>query len=367
MTARRRPGPAARASSPAGDSEKLVYCADADGRRRARAGSATSRPWSTAGPPRRHALGERGPARPRRTPADGRGRRHRAHPVPHRRARRRAAARGGAVLRRATPGRRRFVGDGRFPWCPDHRAHAGREPRRSATSCSCATRCPTASRRVDPRWRPDDDSSCPPPTSGTRCPCRSGGADGFATVATAYTFDGLVDGREHLALGLAATRPRSPTPEIRPGAAAQRVPDRRRARQPALRLRTTAARVDRAARPRPAATCCTSGRRAGASGSTTSSTRTALQDTGLDTYQANVALGHGRRRARLRRRGPDAPRTRHRAAVRCSATTPTRPPSSTAAGLTDRRAGPDRRTPLAGERRLPRRQGRHGAHDLEVG
>ena len=38
-------------------------------------------------------------------------------------------------------------------------------------------------------------------------------ADGFATVATAYTFDRLVDGREHLALRLG--EPREPTPRSR--------------------------------------------------------------------------------------------------------------------------------------------------------
>ena len=34
-------------------------------------------------------------------------------------------------------------------------------------------------------------------------------ADGYTTTARVVTFDGLVDGREHLALGLGATRTRS--------------------------------------------------------------------------------------------------------------------------------------------------------------
>ena len=68
--------------------------------------------------------------------------------------------------------------------------------------------------------------------------------DGYATSAMVFSFDGLWDGREHLALGLgdwvravergaAGGRP--------PGTAAQRMPDRGRLRQPAVRLRTAAA------------------------------------------------------------------------------------------------------------------------------
>ena len=38
------------------------------------------------------------------------------------------------------------------------------------------------------------------PHPGDRCRC--GFADGYATTARVFTFDGLVDGREHLALGL---------------------------------------------------------------------------------------------------------------------------------------------------------------------
>ena len=62
------------------------------------------RPSSTAaGRATMRGLRER-PVRPRRPPADGRGRRHRAHPVPHRRPRRRAAPRRRPVLRRRPRG-----------------------------------------------------------------------------------------------------------------------------------------------------------------------------------------------------------------------------------------------------------------------
>ena len=75
-------------------------------------------------------------------------------------------------------------------------------------------------------------------------------ADGFATRARVFSFDGLVDGQEHLALGLGdrVSALRQPGRPAAAGAAAQRVPDRRRVRQPALRLRAPAARVGRADR-----------------------------------------------------------------------------------------------------------------------
>ena len=43
----------------------------------------------------------------------------------------------------------------------------------------------------------------------------------------------------------------------------------------------------------------------------------ALQDAGLDTYEANLALGHARGRARLHRRRADAARARRRPRSRC--------------------------------------------------
>ena len=83
--------------------------------------------------------------RPRRGAADGRGRRHRAHPVPGRRPRRRAAARRRAVLRRRLE--RPALRERRA--LPVERAAGARSsPRcaRSATWCCCATRSRPGSR-----------------------------------------------------------------------------------------------------------------------------------------------------------------------------------------------------------------------------
>ncbi len=74
--------------------------------------------------------------------------------------------------------------------------------------------------------------------------------DGYTTRARVLTFDGLIDGLEHLALGLGAVRrnvsaDRFARDRAAPGPAAQRVPHRRRLRQPTLRLRCAAPRSRR--------------------------------------------------------------------------------------------------------------------------
>ena len=76
-------------------------------------------------------------------------------------------------------------------------------------------------------------------------------------------------------------------------AAAQRVPDRRRLRQPALRLRRRSCASPSSDSTQQAGSCSTCGRRGAASASTPSSTPTCSRTHGLDTYEANVALGYG--------------------------------------------------------------------------
>ena len=120
-------------------------------------------------------------------------------------------------------------------------------------------------------------------------------ADGYATAARVLTFDGLVDGREHLALGLGRyAEALEPAPHRRPcpwsGRTASASPATCSAASVATAARSSARRSSGS--PKSAGTCCTCGRRAAASGCTASSTPTLLQDAGLDTYEANLALGH---------------------------------------------------------------------------
>ena len=117
--------------------------------------------------------------------------------------RRRAAARRRPVLRRRQP-RPTLRRRGRFPWDAGNRATLAEVRQiddvvllRYALSPRF---CPDPSRSADAtpvrRHRPQPGAPAAPARRGA------------ATTARAFTFDGLLDGREHLALGLGARAPR---------------------------------------------------------------------------------------------------------------------------------------------------------------
>ena len=170
----------------------------------------------------------------------------------------------------------RFVDDGPFPFTPSDRARLA-EVRQVGDAAllryALTDRCRELAEEVTV------PTTLPRATIRTQVTIPLRLADGYATTARAFTFDGLVDGREHLALGLgrvrgarcAMTRTADPRP------AAQRVPHRRRPRHPSAATAAPSCARRSAGSTAPAGTCCTCARRAAASASTPSSTPTSCR------------------------------------------------------------------------------------------
>ena len=197
-----------------------------------------------------------------------------------------------------------------------------------------------------------------------RLPIRLPG--GEPVRARVYTFDGLDDGREHLvvALGDRVLEPRPGPPavplvrlhsecltgDVLGSLRCDCGPQLRRGRHPDPR--------------RPAATWSTCGRRGGASGSTTRSTRTPCR-TRASTRSRPTGARVRRRRAQLRRRGADAAGPRRRA-DRPAHQQP-RQGRPAAGGRGPGGAVPaDGAAPVRGQRALPRREGRPRAPDARA-
>ena len=154
-------------------------------------------------------------------------------------------------------------------------------------------------------------------------------ADGWSTTARVVTFDGLADGREHLARGSAARPRRTP---YAAGARAQRVPDRRRPRQRAAATAARSCASRSSGSPTPAATCSTCARRAVGSGCTRSSTPTRSRTRAWTPTRPTSPSGTARTSATT---PPPRRCCRHwgSGASPCSPTTPTRPAQLTALGI----------------------------------
>ena len=247
----------------------------------------------------------------------------------------------------------RFVGDGDFPWNPDHRAtlaevrqigdvvlprHALVPILHELTGEPMADRLPEATIRT----------AVPVPLSF---------ADGYATTALAFTFDGLADGLEHVALGLGdrsdpTRRARTARPLRSSASTASASPGTSSGASGATAARSCARPSNGS--PRPGATCSTCGRRDAASASTPSSTPTSCRTRARHLPgQRGPRLRGGR--ARLRRRGPDAPRPRG-AESRPLTNNPDKADQLGRLGITDEPRR-DRGPPVPRQRPLPGHEG----------
>ena len=243
------------------------------------------------------------------------------------------------------PRARRFVGRRPFPWNPDRRADARRgAPDRRRRAAALRPLAPVP-----------DGLTVPAATSvrtQLTVPLRL--ADGFTTTARVFTFDGLVDGREHLALGLgdrAAHRSRhdgSPLVRLHSECLTGDVLGSQRC-DCGPQLREAVERID--SRGGYLLYLRQEGRGIGLYAKLDAY---ALQDTGLDTYDANLALGY----AADERDYTVAAQMLHALGgpVALLSNNPDKAAQlSGTASPCD--AGADRRAPLTRERALPRRQG----------
>ena len=206
----------------------------------------------------------------------------------------------------------------------------------------------------------------PPPTATIRTqvslPLRF--ADGYATAARVFSFDGLVDGLEHLAFGLgdraAAVTAESPGRHRSSGRTANASPATRSAASAAIAGRSCA--KPSSASPTPAATCCTCGRRGAASGSTPSSTPTHCRTRGWTPTRRTSRWATARTSAATRL-PPRCWRCSRDLADRPAQQQPRQGPPAPPLRGDGCRAGADRRPPVGREQPLPGDQGPpRGAH-----